>query len=428
MQSFTLIIDAPFQAPGADAPCSTLLMPMGDTTVCERIARSLPLSSMDEVLVLAAAGVDTPGYAEHACNAIDHDHVRLIRGEELPAFLASCEPEDELYAVDARRYPECGYGEVLSMIGRNGYRGAAHAVSIGTNRRARERVDCDAAGRIRRVSRLYAGMDLPATANHAVLLSVLSPRAILPTPPATLPEFRNAVITGGHFSRDIPVATSVVDLSTPAGLLRANKRLLLGRNALTNPAAAEYALREDQVWLARKSDVDAGARLIGPVIVHAGARIAKGAAVIGPAVIGAGADIGPDAKVVQAMAPERILCVDDDPDARNLLQIALSTVAGFDVMIVGSAEAAFSRFNQFDPDLLVLDDRMPGIDGERTIQLLHIQAADRVPPFVFLTAMVDPRNLQRLASLGASAVVTKPFDPMTLGETLSDAYHVAIKA
>lgn len=126
------------------------------------------------------------------------------------------------------------------------------------------------------------------------------------------------------------------------------------------------------------------------------------------------------------MILSKILVVDDDPDARNLLDIALSTVAGFEVLVCSSAREADAAIDGFGPDLVLLDDRMPGADGAKTLELLRERTANPALPVIFLTAMADQRNIERLSASGAICVVRKPFDPLTLGAELHEIYRRAV--
>jgi len=122
------------------------------------------------------------------------------------------------------------------------------------------------------------------------------------------------------------------------------------------------------------------------------------------------------------MALQRILCVDDDPDVRTLLEIGLSLVAGFDVVTCGSAREAAGAIEEFAPDLVILDDRMPITGGERTMKILQERSGLNDIPTIFLTALARPEDVDRLSACGAIAVISKPFDPMTLGDEIRRTY------
>ena len=126
------------------------------------------------------------------------------------------------------------------------------------------------------------------------------------------------------------------------------------------------------------------------------------------------------------MTLRKILAVDDDPDARSLLAIALSTIGGFDARICGSAQDAMATLDEFSPDLILLDDRMPGTDGEQALRMFRGRSDGCTLPCIFLTAMSHPKNVERLSALGAISVVRKPFDPMTLGDQIRETYRQAI--
>jgi CheY-like chemotaxis protein len=66
------------------------------------------------------------------------------------------------------------------------------------------------------------------------------------------------------------------------------------------------------------------------------------------------------------------------------------------------------------PDAILLDVMMPMLDGPSTLAALRNQPATSKIPVIFLTAKAMPSEVERLRSLGAAGVLTKPFDPMTL--------------
>lgn len=122
------------------------------------------------------------------------------------------------------------------------------------------------------------------------------------------------------------------------------------------------------------------------------------------------------------MALQRILCIDDDPDIRALLEIALSTVAGFDVLACSSAEEALKHIRGFQPDLVLLDVVMPGRDGPETMHALRRHDDGCEYPTVYFTGLADADANARLEASGAIAIIAKPFDPLSLGEEIREIY------
>ncbi|MBD0330914.1 MAG: response regulator [Thermoleophilia bacterium] len=107
----------------------------------------------------------------------------------------------------------------------------------------------------------------------------------------------------------------------------------------------------------------------------------------------------------------RLLVVDDDPGIRALLR---ETFEGFDLVVdeAGSAEEATKRVRRACPDVIVLDLRMPGIDGLALCQALKSDPATREIGVILLTgANVSPEDVRRA---GADALLGKPFSPLDL--------------
>jgi DNA-binding response OmpR family regulator/DNA-binding CsgD family transcriptional regulator len=104
----------------------------------------------------------------------------------------------------------------------------------------------------------------------------------------------------------------------------------------------------------------------------------------------------------------RILIVDDTPANLFLLVDALHA-AGHRPLVANSGEAALTRLEQARPDLILLDMRMPGIDGMATIARIQAHPEWRGIPVIFMTAVEEPE--QKVAAFAAGAVdyVTKPF-------------------
>ncbi len=114
----------------------------------------------------------------------------------------------------------------------------------------------------------------------------------------------------------------------------------------------------------------------------------------------------------------RILYVEDEPDIRAVAQLALEAVGGFTVEVCASGQEALDKCAGFKPDLVLLDVMMPGMDGPSTFAALRAKPEGQTLPIIFMTAKVQPAEVQRYQELGALGVISKPFDPMTLAETV----------
>lgn len=111
---------------------------------------------------------------------------------------------------------------------------------------------------------------------------------------------------------------------------------------------------------------------------------------------------------------ERILCIEDDPDIQVVIRMALEIVGGYSLMLRNSGNAALDSVAGFKPDLILLDVMMPGMDGPATLKALRQLPEAASLPVIFMTAKVQPDEVAHFLSLGALAVIAKPFDPMTL--------------
>ena len=115
----------------------------------------------------------------------------------------------------------------------------------------------------------------------------------------------------------------------------------------------------------------------------------------------------------------RILHVEDEPDIREIAAIGLGEVGGYQVVSCATSQEALATVKaETKPDLLLLDVMMPDMDGPDLLAALRHVPGMASTPAVFVTAKTDPDEIAPLKAAGAVDVVTKPFDPMTLGDTV----------
>lgn len=109
----------------------------------------------------------------------------------------------------------------------------------------------------------------------------------------------------------------------------------------------------------------------------------------------------------------RVLVVDDHPSSR-MTAVALLSVEGYDVIEADSGSSALEIVNSGNPDLILLDVMMPGMDGFEVCRRLKQDDHTRLTPIVFITALDDRRSRLRGIEAGGDDFLTKPFDQLEL--------------
>jgi two-component system response regulator RegX3 len=110
------------------------------------------------------------------------------------------------------------------------------------------------------------------------------------------------------------------------------------------------------------------------------------------------------------MAGERILIVEDDPDARQLLGMILNA-EGFCVAAAPDGEAALGEIARQPPDLILLDLMLPRMDGWEVCERLRRLTT---APVIMVTARTSVPDKVRGLAVGADDYVEKPYDPQEL--------------
>jgi DNA-binding response OmpR family regulator len=114
----------------------------------------------------------------------------------------------------------------------------------------------------------------------------------------------------------------------------------------------------------------------------------------------------------------RVLIVDDEPDLLALVGEILRHV-GYDVLVATNGEDAVMMAAVERPDVIVLDIRMPGVDGVEALRRIH--ALDPAIPTIMLSANSDARITRDTLLAGAFDYLSKPFDPDVLERVVAAA-------
>jgi DNA-binding response OmpR family regulator len=114
-----------------------------------------------------------------------------------------------------------------------------------------------------------------------------------------------------------------------------------------------------------------------------------------------------------AIQPATVLIVDDDPANLELLFQHLNQ-AGYKVLVAENGQLALERAELAQPDAILLDVMMPGMDGFETCRRLKQQAVTQSIPVIFMTALADTADKVKGFAAGGVDYVTKPFQPEEL--------------
>lgn len=117
------------------------------------------------------------------------------------------------------------------------------------------------------------------------------------------------------------------------------------------------------------------------------------------------------------MAPYRILTVDDDEAIRFLVRENLK-LGGYEVTEAADGREALRMIAAAQPDLIILDVKMPEPDGWEVLRILRGHPDTEALPVIMLTVLADDANIARGWGIGADFYLTKPFEPQELMEVV----------
>jgi len=112
-------------------------------------------------------------------------------------------------------------------------------------------------------------------------------------------------------------------------------------------------------------------------------------------------------------AMPKILIVDDESDFNQLVQTRL-TANGYKVITAEDGEEGLEKVKSENPDLIVLDVMMPGVDGLEVCRTLKNNAQYSKIPIIFLSAKAQADDFKAGKEVMADAYIVKPFEPTIL--------------
>jgi two-component system, OmpR family, alkaline phosphatase synthesis response regulator PhoP len=116
---------------------------------------------------------------------------------------------------------------------------------------------------------------------------------------------------------------------------------------------------------------------------------------------------------------KRVLIIDDEYDIRAVAQLALRTVAGWEVLTAELGQEGIERAIAEQPDAILLDVMMPDLDGISTFQRLQSHPLTQPIPVILMTAKTQATDQRRYLELGVAGIITKPFKAMKLSAQIA---------
>lgn len=277
-------------------PRSLLTLPVGRGCLLEQVAAFADFADADEILVLTSGKNDL--LDSDLLESTKTASVKVVQPDTLGDALSRFEPADEVVVMDPACWPVEGF-DLAELARRFGeYRGATHIIALdGDQDHARERVELDAGGDLRRIQRYYDSVNWPEVANASIVLSIVPVQALRCISFRSLVGLRSALSTRGVLNRDIPVDLKVDDLTREEGLLALNEHVLTKAAGCGLPAESSNG----SLSVGKGCLIHSSARTIGPVVVQDGATIEQNVTIVGPTVLGPNSTVRSGATVIQCV-------------------------------------------------------------------------------------------------------------------------------
>lgn len=116
----------------------------------------------------------------------------------------------------------------------------------------------------------------------------------------------------------------------------------------------------------------------------------------------------------------KILVVDDETALCEMIHIFLSR-CGYEVLTASSGDEALQKVKDDEPSLMLLDIKMPGLDGLETLRRIKQQGYSTT--VIMMTAVADQNVKQKALGMGADDYIIKPVDLRDLQQSVQDAIN-----
>ena len=279
---------------------SVLGVPVGGGRLLTRVAAQL--AALTDVRVTVLPTFAPNGEYEAILRAALPNVELLESAHALRQRLRWLDPAEEILFIDPACYPVDGFERSLLQRVTGGDRGLArHLVAMErAPGQTKEFVQADDDGRVQKIQRYYHPQTWPfATSIVCSAVPVACLLTIGGSSLTSLGALRSALMMAAIPSRDVPLLTGALDLTTDDGVLHLVDRFIRSM-APTNRQAARDGAPPGATGGSTQT-VASSARLVGPVMIERDVVVDGGALVVGPALLCSGSRIGPNAVVAQCV-------------------------------------------------------------------------------------------------------------------------------
>jgi two-component system, cell cycle response regulator len=121
----------------------------------------------------------------------------------------------------------------------------------------------------------------------------------------------------------------------------------------------------------------------------------------------------------------RILLVDDNPNLLQLMVHSFQLLGDYEVITAENGIEGLERVQEAHPDCIVIDVKMPGLNGCQLVRALRGDPATTYIPLIMLTAMVQEKDRYEGLASGADRYLVKPIKPLALVTAIQEAIRIS---
>lgn len=120
---------------------------------------------------------------------------------------------------------------------------------------------------------------------------------------------------------------------------------------------------------------------------------------------------------------KKIIYAEDEKDIQTIVQMVIDSISNYEIKFCDNGVELLEQYEEYAPDLIMLDVMMPELDGISTFNELKKLDKAKDIPVILITAKAQTHEVEEYLQQGLIGVITKPFDPMTICDTIQNIWE-----